>query len=251
MKIQLLSDLHREMAPYFSIPDTDADVIILAGDIDGGNKGIEWAISEALRLQKPLLYIAGNHEYYRHEYFSLQAQMREIAENCSLIHFLECDETIIGDVRFLGTTLWTDYACTRLSEQSENMRLMASILRDHQVISMTDRLFTPADALSLHQASKAWLENTLNTPYESNTIVITHHGPSIKCAHRDFGNSQMASGFISNLDYLVKKADAWCYGHTHSSLDRKLGNCRLISNQKGYPRELVPGGFQADIIFEV
>ncbi len=162
MKIQLLSDLHREMDPTFSVPDTDADVIILAGDIDVGIKGIEWAISEALRLQKSVLYIAGNHEYYRHEYFSLQGQIREIAESCSLVHFLECDEIIIGDVRFLGTTLWTDYACTRLSEQSENMRLMGSIMQDHYVISMTDRPFTPADALIMYKPQN----QGLNVPTE-------------------------------------------------------------------------------------
>lgn len=153
MKIQLLSDLHREMDPTFSVPDTDADIIILAGDIDVGTKGIEWAISQALMLHKPMVYIAGNHEYYRHEYFSLQGRMREIAESCSLVHFLECDEIIIDGVRFLGTTLWTDYASTRLSEQSENMRLLSSSIRDHQVISITDKPFMPADALMLHQAS--------------------------------------------------------------------------------------------------
>lgn len=105
MKIQLLSDLHREMDPSFSITNTEADAIILAGDIDVGTKGIEWAISEALRLNKPVLYIAGNHEYYRHDYFYLQEQLRELAAECSLVHFLECDEIIIGDVRFLGATL--------------------------------------------------------------------------------------------------------------------------------------------------
>jgi len=251
MKIQLFSDLHREMDPTFSIPDTDSDIIILAGDIDVGILGIKWAISEAQRLNKTVLYVAGNHEYYRHEYITLQSQMREVAESCSLIHFLECDEFILNDVRFLGTTLWTDYASTRLSEQTENMRLMGSIMQDHHVISMADKPFRPADALNLHQTSKAWLQNKLDTPYKGKTVVVTHHGPSIKCAHPHFGNGPTASGFISNLDYLVKKANAWCYGHTHSSLDRKLGSCRLLSNQKGYPGELVPGGFQVDLVFEV
>lgn len=251
MKIQLLSDLHREMDPSFSIPNTEADVIILAGDIDVGTKGIEWAISEALRLNKLVLYIAGNHEYYRHDYFSLQDQLRELAAGCPLVHFLECDEIIIGDVRFLGATLWTDYASTRLSEQAENMRLLGSILRDHIVISMADEAFTPADALALHKKAKSWLTEKLDTSFFGKTVVVTHHGPSIMCAHPHFGNNKTASGFISNLANLVKKADVWCYGHTHSSLDRKLGDCRLVSNQKGYPKEPIPGGFQTDFVIEV
>lgn len=49
MKIQLLSDLHRQIDPTFTIPNTAANVMRLAGDIDVGIKGIESSISEALR----------------------------------------------------------------------------------------------------------------------------------------------------------------------------------------------------------
>ena len=54
MKIQLLSDLHNEFlrggrqvdGHLWSgiIPQSDADIIVLAGDIDTGTKGAEWAI---------------------------------------------------------------------------------------------------------------------------------------------------------------------------------------------------------------
>ncbi len=42
MKLHVLSDLHTEFAE-FSPPETDADVVILAGDIGVGLGGIEWA----------------------------------------------------------------------------------------------------------------------------------------------------------------------------------------------------------------
>ena len=89
MNIQLLSDLHNEFLrnrPSVSghqwsgdIPQTDADVIILAGDIDIGMKGAEWAVLESKRLEKPIIYILGNHEFYGHEYFELK---NRIAEYC-------------------------------------------------------------------------------------------------------------------------------------------------------------------------
>ena len=45
MKIHLLSDLHTEFAP-FQPPATDADVIVLAGDVGVGTRGLpairEW-----------------------------------------------------------------------------------------------------------------------------------------------------------------------------------------------------------------
>ena len=58
MKLQLLSDLHNEFYRHGGAPDiadSDADVVILAGDIDVGIHGLTWAISEAQRLDKPII----------------------------------------------------------------------------------------------------------------------------------------------------------------------------------------------------
>lgn len=41
MKIHILSDLHRELSKYQQQPVV-ADVIVLAGDIDKGARGIAW-----------------------------------------------------------------------------------------------------------------------------------------------------------------------------------------------------------------
>lgn len=60
MKIQILSDLHIEFYP-FSMINTDSDVVVLAGDIHVGEKGVIWAMNNI--RNKPVLYILGNHEY--------------------------------------------------------------------------------------------------------------------------------------------------------------------------------------------
>jgi len=58
MKLHILSDLHRDLAGGIDIPDTDADVVILAGDIDGG---FETAIQGDTRIQlvTPLRGVTG------------------------------------------------------------------------------------------------------------------------------------------------------------------------------------------------
>jgi hypothetical protein len=63
--------------------------------------------------------------------------------------------------------------------------------------------------------------------------------------------NEVSSGFVSDLDKLVKKADLWCYGHTHSNLDTMVGDCRLVSNQKGYRHEKIPVPFRPELIIEV
>ena len=56
MRIHVMSDLHLEFGE-FTPPETNADVVILAGDIHLGTRGIEWA--QRTFGDKPVIYIAG------------------------------------------------------------------------------------------------------------------------------------------------------------------------------------------------
>ncbi|MFJ7362321.1 metallophosphoesterase [Pedobacter suwonensis] len=65
MRMKIISDLHQE----FGISHIDfgnADLVILAGDTKLGTKGIDW-VKENIR-DKPVIYILGNHEYYKGAY---------------------------------------------------------------------------------------------------------------------------------------------------------------------------------------
>ncbi|WP_297809490.1 metallophosphoesterase [uncultured Methylophaga sp.] len=243
MKLLLQSDLHMEMGEFIAIDQTEADVVVLAGDINIGTRGLEWAIMKAKALSKPFIYVAGNHEYYRKEYFGLQADLRAMAAEHENVHFLEEDEVVIDGVRFLGATLWTDYKATTEFSQAANMGIAGVSLNDHRLIRYGDERFTPEHALALNQKSVAWLTEKLDTPFDGKTVVVTHHGPSLKSAHPEYGLNQLSTAFISNLDDLVEKADVWCFGHTHSGIDTQVGKCRLVSNQRGYPMERLPVPF--------
>lgn len=250
MKIHLLSDLHIEICGFYSIEDTGADVIVLAGDIHSGAKGIEWAITEANRLKTPIIYVAGNHEYYKREYHQTLSMMRNAAAGNELVHFLEEDEVVINGVKFLGVTLWTDY---QVSDETQElcMLMCGNLINDHRLIRMKDELFSTKHALKLHKESLKWLYKQIVTPHSGQTVVITHHGPSKHSAHPEYGMNVLSGAFISDLDNLVKEADLWLYGHTHSSIDTKIGTCRLVSNQRGYPREEIPGSFDRSKVIEI
>ena len=60
MKLHILSDIHLEFAG-FDPPATDADVVVLAGDIGIGPGAVAWA---AVTFPQPVLLVPGNHEYY-------------------------------------------------------------------------------------------------------------------------------------------------------------------------------------------
>jgi len=107
MRIHLLSDLHNEFDTY--IPSVvDADIVILAGDIDVKARGVEWA-KQAFHI--PVLYVLGNHEYYRGHMPRTLEKMRS-ACRATHVQVLERDAVEIGGTRFLGATMWTDFSAT-------------------------------------------------------------------------------------------------------------------------------------------
>jgi Icc-related predicted phosphoesterase len=103
MKLHILSDLHTEFAD-FDLPETDADVVVLAGDVGVGTGGLEWLLKQ--RLDKPVIYVPGNHEFYGHD-IALMEQLRSSAPPD--VHVLDNQSVVIEDVRFLGSILWTDF----------------------------------------------------------------------------------------------------------------------------------------------
>jgi hypothetical protein len=163
--------------------------------------------------------------------------------------FLEKDEFIFGGVRFLGTTLWTNYFHELGDiEREKNILILDDALYDHKVIRLGSEAFSAQRAYEEHLMSERWLRERLMEPFHGKTVVITHHAPSFRCNHIDFGMNLYSPGFASNLDELVAMADVWCYGHTHSNLDIQLGQCRLISNQTGYRKEKIPTPFREGLI---
>lgn len=240
MKIQILSDLHNEVRAARSlsldIQETDADVIVLAGDIDLGTDGIRWAGEQGQRLNTPVVYVAGNHEFYHHEVETLRQELRHCAQAVG-VHFLDNDALVIKGVRFLGTTLWTDYAVYAELDRATVMAGCARALPDHHLIRFGDAPFLPADALALHRSARAWLAEQLSIPFDGQTVVISHHGPSMACQHPRIPVNPVSAAFQSDLEDLLSLADLWIYGHTHSCLDQVVAGTRLVSNQLGYPKE--------------
>src|SRR5690349_2853057 len=105
MKLLILSDLHAEFETFDVPKGLDYDVAILAGDIVAPGRVVARWLRDPTRLaDKPVVQIAGNHEYYESVLDVERAEMRRQA-NAQGIHFLDCDEVVISGVRFLGCTL--------------------------------------------------------------------------------------------------------------------------------------------------
>jgi Icc-related predicted phosphoesterase len=262
MRLLVLSDLHVEFAPF--VPDlaatAAADLVVLAGDIHKGTQGMAWA--RQTFPAKPIIYVAGNHEFYDQHWDTLLAHLRTSAQDNG-IHFLENETVMIDGIRFLGASLWTDFAFFAASRRSQMMREAARSMNDYQCIT-ADPLdidpqnlvpglsvtasashpivhkLTPMHTVLRHQQSLDWLKTELMQGDPAKTVVVTHHYPHKNSTARRFANEPLTAAFGSKLSLdVLTGASLWIHGHTHDSCDYRIGDSkrsvRVVCNPRGYP----------------
>lgn len=225
MRINYFSDIHLEFGAL-KYPENDADIIVAAGDIGIFKQGLEWL----QQLNKPVVYIAGNHEFYGYEYNQTLKMLREECKGSS-IHFLENDSFIFNNVRFLGCSLWADLYL----DGNKNAAALGKALNDFRKISYSDENFNPQLFSTLHYLSKKWLEDELAKPFDGKTIVVTHHAPTEWSWDND-RNKFKKIAYCTDLKYLFHEYDiaAWFHGHIHSVGDYRIAGSRILSNPRGY-----------------
>jgi predicted phosphodiesterase len=244
MRIRVLSDIHQEVWP-FDPPRADADVLVLAGDIDNGAAGIEWA---KRTFDLPVLYIAGNHEFYDADFSETLMAMRAAAAG-SNIEFLDCGERVIGPVRFLGCMLWTDFSLVAEPEREMTIERSRRHNPDYSAIRWGERSFAPEDAVALCRRDRSWLEARLGERFDGPTVVITHFAPHSRSIAPAYTNHPANPGFIVPLDELMGRAAVWIHGHTHGCFDYEVRGTRVVCNSRGYPGE--NSGFAPARIIEI
>lgn len=247
MKIHVLSDLHIEFEDFVP-PATQADAVVLAGDIGVGAQGLQWAQDRLPHV--PVIYVPGNHEFYRHD-ISLLGDLKTWAPDH--VHILNDDRLIVDGVRFLGSILWTDFALLGEADQCFAVQEAERCMTDFSVIRNFGRRFTPEDAIAFHRASRNWLANELVQPFEGKTVVVTHHAPSLRSVHPRYAGGLLSAAFASNLEHLMdgEHAALWIHGHVHTSFDYEVHGTRVVCNPRGYAPKALNGAFRPDRIVDV
>lgn len=242
MKLQIYSDLHLEFAQYYPTP-SDADVVILAGDIDIKSRGVQWA-NEV--FQCPVIYVCGNHEFYGGHIDHTLRKMKEAA--MPHVHVLENEVLILDQTRFLVTTAWTDYSST--GDTVASKRAAYEGMSDFAVIRADEsyRRLSPVDLIAKSRTAYAWLTQELEKPFDGKTVVVTHHAPALDHVGDDHPENLIAA-YANDWPELLGKADLWIYGHTHVAVDFIKNGCRLVSNPRGYPNQQT--GFDPSLLIDI
>jgi len=212
-----------------------------------GPRGVDWARTHF--RDTPVIYVAGNHEYYLHALPELTESLKSETPG-TRIQFLENKAVELAGFTFLGCTLWTDFALGGDAEAA--MRKAEVLMNDYRLIrfSLESRVLEARDTARLHRESVAWLADELPRHNPARTIVVTHHAPSPRSEAPYHSRSPLRGAFSSDLGALMERSGValWIHGHTHYNVDYRIGPTRVLTNQRGYPGEPCRGFDPAMVI---
>lgn len=232
---------HPDRGPLLS-SIRDADLVVLAGDIDIGIGGIRYADAVARFIEAPVVYIAGNHESYDGDLTQLARDLQAAAwATEGRVFYLEqgLASLWIGHQRLhiLGCTLWTDYQLE--GDPEEAMRRALGRMHDYRQITWHGATFRPRDALAIHRRSRAWLgeqfDRIRQREPESRLVVVSHHAPiPLPLEPRV---AAMAPCYASDLSPAIAqwRPDAWFHGHSHRRHETRCHDTWVVSAPLGYP----------------
>jgi predicted phosphodiesterase len=266
VKIQLLSDLHLEVHPALAIaPAPGADVLVLAGDIGSYQAGSALGDADfglarfapAHGWPVPVLFVPGNHEYDALDFDEADARLRETCRRLG-ITWLERESLVMDGVRFVGTTLWSDFdalalaapAAQQLRARDKAFRAADFYLRK----TATTRDGEPWLAAQVREQAlvcQQWLRAALARPFDGPTVVVTHFAPSLQSADPRYGLVPGTAGFCNALDALADGVRLWLHGHLHCPSDYRIGGCRVRANPLGYAVKGEQDAFSPALVLEV
>ena len=241
MKIQILSDLHLDHGGTLPAHRPDADVIVLAGDLCPYTEGLIEMLARRWKSARHIVYVLGNHEFYGTRIDRTRAR---IAKECAAagIHLLDPGTVRIEGVRWIGATLWTDFALDgKANEVGAHLRASRSINDFSGMIRYRDRDFTTGDSVRYHRTDRAYIERELRRARQAGeqVVVVTHHAPSPRSVRPWFRGDPLNPAFASDLDRLIKRyqPSLWIHGHMHDPVNERLGETRIVANPAGYAHE--------------
>jgi len=153
MKIALASDIHLEFGDI-NLQNTDnAEVLILGGDIcvaEDIDSTTSFGLARGQRIvdffkrcafQFPhVVYVMGNHEHYEGDFAKSKVIIERMLRQHMLnnVYLLDKEYKTIGDITFIGGTLWTD-----MNENNEITKYhVARRMNDFQCVQNSNRMVT-------------------------------------------------------------------------------------------------------------
>lgn len=250
MRLWIVSDLHSDHSRWSPDYVPEHDLLIVAGDVaDGMDNAMRELRVLHQRTGKPVIFTPGNHDLFGQHIDAFDQDL------LGPIYVLPVGENVvIGNVRFVCATLWTDWALVDKEFQAQSWA--ARSMPEYARVTRSDgELIWPIDTSNQHDIHRGAIERTLSRRHEGPTVVVTHHAPSPRSLRPGEERSVEAAAYASDLEQVMNMhgPDLWVHGHTHYAVDYHCGHTRVVSNPRGYQSDdwSERTGWQEDLVIEV
>lgn len=260
MKIALASDVHLEFGDLDFDNDSNADVLILGGDIcvasDMTQRDPYNTMGEQYRSNRfhaffqrccerfpHVIFVVGNHEHYHGDFAKTVPHFKDVLGYLPNLHILEKETFVLDDITFIGGTLWTDMN----KRDNRTLHDISRMMNDFRCVDNSDKIedgrgwpgrFTTVDAANDHDAMVAFIDQTIAANPAGRYVVVGHHSPSRLSTHPRYQDQFiMNGGYSSHLDDFIQdrpQIKLWTHGHTHEDFDYMIAGCRILCNPRGY-----------------
>ncbi len=255
MRLAWLTDIHLNFLSTFqierflgSIQETDADAVLISGDIAEASRLVWFLRRMADRWQRPIYFVLGNHDYYKGSFRYVHNAVRELKLQIPHLVWLQSAGIIelTPETALIGHDGWADGRCGDYA-QSTVMLNDYVYIRDFVSLNHADRgllLNQLGDEAAMY--GRVWLSKALER--YRRVYFVTHVPPFAECA--------LHEGQTSSPDYLPHFAcrvmgetllqvmqrfpahhlTVLC-GHTHEAVDLAVAdNLRVVVGAAEYGR---------------
>jgi len=260
--VRIFSDIHLDcdVTKKFKFEDlwmpevlpTDKDtVLILAGDLWHAKKpfsyfGQSW-MEQISKQFKYVVCVLGNHDLWGGNCPNTYTDFKRKASEQKLdnVFLLQNDTLLMGDIKLVGGTLWTDF----MNGDESCMAHAINTMNDYKYTKFGDKFnrLKPVYLLNAFNKTKKYIFDHAVKDYEAQQVwVVTHHAPSFQSLgiqnNTDHPKKYDNALYASDLDAQIQASDIslWVHGHYHRSLSYHIGKCEIVSNPRGYSSELTP-----------
>ena len=273
MKIAIASDLHLEFGTLELDNPQGAEVLVLSGDIlvasdlaqhdphrimgDSRSNRYHDFMERCCEKFPHVIYVMGNHEHYHGDFANTIPHIKTMFGHLKNLHVLDKEMFVLGDVHFVGATLWTNMN----NEDPLTLYHMTRMMNDFRIVKNSSRAvhyksyndienpskptfrtregkFSPDDAVTDFKLTVEYLKLMLETNRSKKFVMCGHHAPSRQSTHAMYAHDQlMNGGYSSDLDQFILDQEnlvLWTHGHTHHNFDYTVGQCRVVCNPRGY-----------------
>ena len=288
MKIAIVSDVHLEFGPLNLDNTENAEVLILSGDIcvaadlnerdpyevagiTSKSHQFHTFFQECCARFPHVIYVAGNHEHYHGDFATTLQKLKTNLSYLKNLYVLDKEIKTIGDITFIGGTLWTDMN----NMDSLTLYHVKGMMNDYRTVDNSKRTisrkvpiykkdadgkyetdekgyhihshdlhkdypgkFSPEDSVEDHIKMKDYIKTIVAGIHDEKFVVVGHHSPSKLSTKPEYENDYLLNGaYSSDLSEFIldhPQIKLWTHGHTHHVFDYNIGDTRILCNPRGY-----------------